>query len=131
MFAGLDLDAFRERLKGVFTPAQPIARAQRLHGRDQKLVLIDRALHSPGKHIFVYGDRGVGKTSLAKTAATIHAKDEASFAFVVCDQATTFFDIVETIYRQLHGLYAMGKFKVTGFDVNLGLAKIKGTIRLT
>lgn len=125
MLDGYDLDSFRDRLKGVFTPAQPIAKPEHLHGRDQKLRLIDRALHSPGKHIFVFGDRGVGKTSLARTAATVRANDEQGFAFVVCDQKTTFFDIVETAYRKLHGLYSMGKWKLTGVELNLGVAKFK------
>ena len=125
MLPGLDEPAFREKLKKVFTPAQPIARPEHLHGRDPKLRLIDRALHSPGKHIFVYGDRGVGKTSLARTAAAIHCGDAEGFGFVACDQATTFFDIVQTIYRQLHALYSVGKFKIDGFDLNLGIAKFK------
>lgn len=125
MLTGYDLDTFRDKLKSVFTPAQPIAKPQHLHGRDQKLRLIDRALHSPGKHIFVYGDRGVGKTSLARTAASIFTGDEDAFVFVACDQNTTFFDIVQAIYRKLHGLYAMGKWKISGVDLNFGVAKFK------
>lgn len=31
--------------------------------------LIDRALCAPGRNVFIYGDRGVGKSSLAATAA--------------------------------------------------------------
>lgn len=112
MLAGLDKDRFQERLRGVFTPAQPIAKPEHLHGRDQKLRLIERALGSPGKHIFIYGDRGVGKTSLARTAASLHAGNEEGFAFVACDQATTFSDIVQNIYRQLRKLHANGKLEV-------------------
>lgn len=122
---GYNLDCFRDKLKTVFTPAQPIARQEHLRGREAKLRIIDRALHSPGKHIFVFGDRGVGKTSLGRTAAAIHAKDEHGFAFVACDQKTTFFDIVETAYRKLHALYAAGKWKLTGVDLNFGIAKFK------
>lgn len=125
MLPGYDLDTFRDKLKGVFTPAQPIAKPEHLHGRDPKLRLIDRALHSPGKHIFVYGDRGVGKTSLARTAASIHAGGEEGFVFVACDQKTTFFDIIQAVYRKLHGLYATGKWKVTGAELNIGVAKLK------
>lgn len=125
MIENYDLDSFREKLKTVFTPAQPIAREEHLRGRQAKLRIIERALHSPGKHIFVYGDRGVGKTSLGRTAAAIHAKDEEGFAFVACDQKTTFFDIVDTAYRKLHGLYAAGKWKLTGVDLNFGIAKFK------
>lgn len=125
MIRGLDEVAFREKLKELLTPAQPISRPEHLYGRDQKLTLISRALHSPGKHIFIFGDRGVGKTSLGRTAAAIHSGDEEGFAFIACDQNTTFFDMVEDIYRQLHKLYALGKLKVEGIELNAGFVKVK------
>lgn len=125
MIRGLDEAAFREKLKELLTPAQPISRPEHLYGRDQKLTLISRALHSPGKHIFIFGDRGVGKTSLGRTAAAIHSGDEDGFAFIACDQNTTFFDMVEDIYRQLHKLYSLGKLKVEGVELNAGFIKVK------
>ncbi|RYG87244.1 MAG: ATP-binding protein [Alphaproteobacteria bacterium] len=125
MIVGLDEPAFREKLKALLTPAQPISKPEHLHGRDKKLMLIDRALNSPGKHIFIFGDRGVGKTSLARTAAAIHAADEEGFAFIACDQGTTFFDMVEDIYRQLHRLYSLGKFKMDGIELSVPFLKIK------
>ena len=35
-------------------------------------------LQLPGKHIFIYGDRGVGKTSLAQTAAFLQQSADSS-----------------------------------------------------
>ena len=61
-------DLARE-LRKHFTPAQPINSIEHLIGRDKLLDDAQNALLSAGRHLFVFGDRGVGKTSLAQTAA--------------------------------------------------------------
>lgn len=127
MLKGFDEDHFQIKLQSCFTPAQPISKPEHLYGREQKLRLIDRAFHSPGKHIFIYGDRGVGKTSLARTAAAIQSGNTDRFVFVACDQGSEFFLIVENIYRQLRSLYAASKFSASSVDLNLGVVKLKGT----
>lgn len=38
-------------------------------GRSHEIDIIERALYQLGRHIFLFGDRGVGKSSLAATAA--------------------------------------------------------------
>src|SRR4051794_10617154 len=63
---------FRDILRTHLTSAKAISDPQYLRGRQAKLTQIDRAFNSPGKHVFIYGDRGVGKTSLALTAAVLH-----------------------------------------------------------
>lgn len=54
-----------EDLKGVLsenlTPSDSIKTPERLFGREKTLRTIDRAFASPGRQIFIYGDRGVGK----------------------------------------------------------------------
>ena len=54
------------------TPSDSIKTPDRLYGREKMLQTIDRAISSPGRQIFIYGDRGVGKTSLAMTSAYLH-----------------------------------------------------------
>ncbi len=71
--AAVTEEQFRDVLRRHFTPARPISSTEYLRGREAKLRQIDRAFNSDGKHIFVHGDRGVGKTSLARTAALIHS----------------------------------------------------------
>jgi hypothetical protein len=70
---GVTETQFRDVLRRHFTPARPISSTEYLRGRETKLRQIDRAFNSDGKHVFVHGDRGVGKTSLARTAALIHS----------------------------------------------------------
>ena len=65
----MDRHAFGERLNELVSPAQPIQSIENLQGRTKELARIEKALFAPGRHIFIYGDRGVGKSSLAAAAA--------------------------------------------------------------
>lgn len=101
MLAGYDETTFREELCKYFTPAQPISEPHHLHGRDPKLKAISRALGSPGKHVFIYGDRGVGKTSLAATAFQLHMPSSKHTPIVACENSSNFFELIDTIRRQI------------------------------
>ncbi len=94
-------EGFTAALCQYFTPAQPISEPEHLHGREPKLKAISRALGSPGKHVFIYGDRGVGKTSLAKTAFQLHSPHSKHFPLVACEANSAFFELVDSIRRQI------------------------------
>jgi uncharacterized protein len=68
-FPKISEDEFRAIIAANLTPSEEIRTPERLFGRDKNLTAINRALNSAGRQIFIYGDRGVGKTSLAVTAA--------------------------------------------------------------
>jgi hypothetical protein len=101
MLAGYDEQEFRVVLPKYFTPAQPVSKPDHLHGRHAKLKAIDRALSSPGKHVFIYGDRGIGKTSLARTALQIHNKGSDFIPLVACEHQSDFYELVDSMRRQL------------------------------
>lgn len=64
----------RERLAEAFTPHRPINLPQFFSGR---LSLIDQAvdaINTSGQHVVMFGDRGTGKTSLARILA-IYAQE--------------------------------------------------------
>lgn len=50
--------------KKVFTPATPISRKTLFAGRHQQLTRAVEIMSRPGQHGIVFGERGVGKTSL-------------------------------------------------------------------
>ena len=64
-----DKERFGEALRSHIRPSNPIDSFEHLVGRDRQLETVEEALTLPGRHIFIYGDRGAGKTSLALTAA--------------------------------------------------------------
>ncbi|HME42317.1 MAG TPA: ATP-binding protein [Syntrophorhabdales bacterium] len=62
------VDRLQESLSKVFTPASPISQRERLKGREELLEDIRRAYRREGSGVVLYGERGVGKTSVAKVA---------------------------------------------------------------
>jgi Cdc6-like AAA superfamily ATPase len=90
-------DEFKQILKRNLTPAEAISNPDHLRGRSTKLLQISRAFNSPGMHVFIYGDRGVGKTSLAQSAAVLHQSADAHPITVACDQEAGFFKLVQDI----------------------------------
>lgn len=65
----LSEEEFGQRIHAVLFPSSPIQSHEFLFGRDAQLERIRRALMAPGRQIFIYGERGVGKSSLANAAA--------------------------------------------------------------
>jgi uncharacterized protein len=82
-------------------PSSPIESFEHLFDRGKQLNRIEEALSSPGRHIFIYGDRGAGKTSLAKSAAYKHHPSQGEPIYTACGQKTSFSAIVRDIASQL------------------------------
>jgi Cdc6-like AAA superfamily ATPase len=54
-----------ENLNAAFTPSSPIQMKDFFFGRIEQLLRVVEAIKEIGQHIILYGERGVGKTSLA------------------------------------------------------------------
>lgn len=100
---GYNKDEFGKKLASVVNAATPVRSIQHLKGRDQQLEEIERALYAVGRHIFIYGDRGVGKSSLAATAAYQHQSADAEPIFVSGSPDETFQSIIANIAVQALG----------------------------
>ncbi|WP_321882745.1 ATP-binding protein [Burkholderia cepacia] len=101
--AGFTEQTLRERIAQVVSPAQPVRSIEKLKGRDCELQLIDRALCAPGRNIFIYGDRGVGKSSLAATAAYQYQSSDNAPIVVGGSPDETFDSIIANIANQAMG----------------------------
>lgn len=93
----VDQDFMTEVLNRHLTPSAHITTPERLFGRSKKLVQIERAFNSSGRHVFVYGDRGVGKTSLAMTAAYLKQATAEEPVYVICGESSTFSEILYAV----------------------------------
>ena len=98
----LDEDRFIAILDEYVRPSSPIDSFEHLYGRDKQLQTIDEALSTRGRHVFIYGDRGVGKTSLARTAAFKRNPSAFEPPFVACGTGTGFASLVSSIVTQLN-----------------------------
>jgi Cdc6-like AAA superfamily ATPase len=93
-------DKFAQIMGRVLSPSRAIESVELLKGRDDHLREIRRAWYQGGRQIFIYGYRGVGKTSLAQTAAHQHQSSDAVPIRVICEQDTTFYRVVHDIFPE-------------------------------
>jgi hypothetical protein len=89
---------FGDLMKTVLSPSRAIQTPEWLKGRDKQLADIRRALHMEGRQIFIYGYRGVGKTSLAQTAALQHQSVDAHPITLGCTENGTFFQTIHDLF---------------------------------
>lgn len=85
---------FYQQLHEVLSPSSPIDSVEYLQGREKELNSIENALYARGRHAFVMGDRGVGKSSLAQTAAHLIQSSDNQPIIVTCSHTSTLSSVV-------------------------------------
>lgn len=95
------ISEFGEAINRHLSTSKPVDTLEKLLGRDEQLNLIEQSLFMDGRHIFIYGDRGVGKSSLARTAAYRYQSSENVPIEYGCYEDTTFFQAVEDMVRKV------------------------------
>lgn len=95
----LDQEAFGERIHQFLSPSGPLESSECLFGRDDQLGRIRKALMAPGRQIFIYGERGVGKSSLANAAATEFQSSDKHPIHVSGSSDATFQTIVWSLIK--------------------------------
>lgn len=130
---------FRKLLAENFTPSATIKTPERLFGRTKALTTIERAFASAGRQVFIYGDRGVGKTSLAETAANLHQDAGSPPIYVPCANSGSFAEVLTAIgnatvsiaqrveQRGATGTYGAALFG-TGFTLKPAEAGVRHTL---
>lgn len=96
---GLEEGEFGRRIHAVLFPSSPIQSHEFLFGRDGQLDRIRRALMAPGRQVFIYGERGVGKSSLAGAAAAEVQSSDAAPLHASCGSSSTFTGVVWSLIR--------------------------------
>lgn len=89
---------------GAFTPGAPINQLDVFAGRWDQIHEVVNAVSQRGYHAGLYGERGVGKTSLANVLAQIFAKDTNmpyQSALVNCSTDDTYDSLWRNIFRDL------------------------------
>ena len=82
-------------LNQVFTPNAPIKQRDFFRGRILQLTKVVDAINEPGQHAILYGERGVGKTSLANIMESSYTNIYP--IKITCSRQDTF----ETIWQQV------------------------------
>lgn len=83
------------------SPTRPIRSEELLRGRTDELEKIVRELEYFHSTPFIYGHRGVGKTSLARTAAQIVTPSDREHIYVACAPGSRMMKIFKEIGEEL------------------------------
>lgn len=98
----------------AFSPSAPIDERALFAGRDNQVRLVIDAINQKGQHVIIYGERGVGKTSLANVLSSFLSQPASPVACprVNCDAKDTF----ETVWRKIFDeIELLGKTRTMRF----------------
>ena len=86
---------FKARCDQAFRPFSPIDLPEFFKGRQDDVELLRSELKTPGRQAAIYGERGVGKTSLAKLAYFFAKFNDEATHLVRCQKDNTYDAIFE------------------------------------
>ena len=95
----LDKKGKLQILAEAFSPSAPITSKKSFYGRYNQLTKVENAVFERGQHIVMYGERGVGKTSLANIAEEMH-KDIYTVK-ITCSRKNTFASLWQEVLKTL------------------------------
>ncbi len=117
--SGPAYSAARLALNEVFTPAQPVTERSRFAGRLDVLVRLISILEDQRAHVVLYGERGIGKTSLAHILADIARESRYHVAYASCGAGSRFDEIFRGVLKDIPMLYTKNA-NPAGRDVESG-----------
>ncbi len=102
----LPVDAAKiEGLSKVFTPHRPIDLPEFLSGRLPLLFRAQDAVNTEGLHVIFFGDRGTGKTSIAKVLGIMvqepRRPDGRRVLAAACNSSDTFTSIWRRVFQEV------------------------------
>ena len=102
-----DSSLARARLKLLeyFTPSQPVSDRRRFAGRSDVLSSVIRAIEEQRLHVIVYGERGLGKTSLMHVLTQAAREARYLVVYVSCGADSSFDEVFRTVAAHIPMLF--------------------------
>jgi len=103
----------------VFTPASPVREADLFAGRIDQIRKVIDAINQPGQHAIIFGERGVGKTSLSNILATKLRSlngGEVLAPKVTCESSDTYVSLWRKVLSEVD---LIRKRSVIGFQMSV------------
>ncbi len=97
----------------VFSPTAPIDERDLFTGRNQQIKRLIDAINQKGTHAIVFGERGVGKTSLANVLSSFLSSGDIVSPRVNCDTMDTYESIWRKVFAEID---LVRKVKEIGFS---------------
>ena len=94
----------RSGVRDVYIPNKPIDSVELFCGRQNEVSRIIEGINTGGMHVLLYGDRGVGKTSLSKITCTMLMLNSTitNYHVKICDSSDTFVSIIQSLFQDLN-----------------------------
>lgn len=100
--------AARVKLRGAFTPSQPITDRRMFAGRIDVLTTLIRSLEDQRVHVIMYGERGIGKTSLVHVLTQAAQEARYIVVYVSCGAGSSFDEIFRAVAADVPLLFHRG-----------------------
>jgi GTPase SAR1 family protein len=116
-----DFPALHFQVGQVFTPGSPINERDLFAGRIEQLEKIIDTISQKGYHAVLFGERGVGKTSLANIVTKFITDRSQSFIVprVNCDGSDTFSSLWKRAFKDVSLFKTKSPIGFTGQDVGV------------
>ncbi|TNE42877.1 MAG: ATP-binding protein [Sphingomonadales bacterium] len=116
---GGTLEQIRSNIRNAFTPSLPVARAGMFAGRVEVLRTLIQSIEDQQLHVVVYGERGIGKTSLLHIFSQIARDARYIVRYASCGEDTDFSGFFRSIMKDIPLLYH-GDFAPTSEETEKG-----------
>lgn len=137
-FHSLGRADFRGKLDYFLHPSNHIELPDQLYGREKSLIEMLDGFETSGAHPFIWGVRGVGKTSLGHTACHKHSDVVNLASVVACGKEFSFQDLIDDIlldaYKKSKLSFSLSSIKAAlkayGFEISTefdGIRSLKGS----
>jgi Cdc6-like AAA superfamily ATPase len=84
------ISAVRAKLRHAFTPSQPMANRRLFAGREDILKTVIRSIEDQRLHVVLYGERGIGKTSLLHVLTQAASEARYIVVYASCGANSSF-----------------------------------------
>ena len=109
----------RNRVRDAFSPSLPITNPRLLAGRGEALQTLIRAIEDLRLHVIIYGERGIGKTSLLQILKQLATEAKYQVVYHSCGEDARFPEMFRAIAGEIPLLYHQG-FNPAGEDMRRG-----------
>lgn len=98
-----DWAALRADITEAFSPGAPVQERDLFSGRGPQIASLEDAVNQRGRHAIVYGERGVGKTSLANVLKLVMSRPnkELIYVRVNADPTDTFVSLWKKVFKRM------------------------------
>ncbi|MBA3896964.1 MAG: ATP-binding protein [Sphingomonadaceae bacterium] len=95
----------RLTLRDLFTPTQPVTDRSSFAGRLPVLARLIELIEEQRSHVVLYGERGIGKTSLLHVLAEVARDSDYVVGYATCGAHSRFEDIFRAMLREVPLLF--------------------------